>query len=191
VSAAARLSTLDLMTRILSLAVLIFAPLLAYAGSYTPSMFRVALSNGSTSPDYVLIKVRGPKDQTERTVCTAANFLLGAIHREYDLGYTEADRKRGLEIALEQPERSFTFRKKEAMDNLGDDETPEALADVRRQFEGKKDAELLDHEFINSITDKRPDSKHRTYRDAVAHALLERGIGCKMGCVTDELFPHL
>jgi hypothetical protein len=154
-------------------------------------MFRAALSNSSTSPDYVLIKVRGPNDQTERTVCTTGNAFLGAIHREYDLGYTEAGEKRALEIALEQPERSFTFHKKAAIDNLADYETPEVLADVRRQFVGKKDSELLDREFIQSITNKRPDARHIAYRDAVAHALLERGIGCTIGCESDVLFPHL
>ena len=179
------------MIRVLSLAVLIFASLLAHAGSYSQSMFRAALTNTSTSPDYVLIKIRGPDDQTERTVCTTANLFLGALHREYDLGYTEADEKRALEIALKQPERSFKFRKKAAIDNLADYETPEALADVREQFAGKKDSELLDRRFIHSITNKRADARHTAYRDAVAHALLERGIGCRQGCESDELFPHL
>src|SRR5262245_10569278 len=179
------------MTRALSLAVLLFASLPAHAGSYTQSTFRAALANSSTAPDYVLIQIRGPDDQTERTVCTTANLFLGAIHIEYDLGYSEADQKRALEIALEQPKRSFIVRKKAATENLADYETPEALADVRRQFEGKKDSELLDREFIQSITSKRPDSAHRAFRDAVAHALLERGIGCKMGDIGDYLIPHL
>ena len=179
------------MTRPLSLAVLIFTQLLAHAGSYSEAMFYAALTNTSTEADYVLIKVRGPGDQTERTVCTTANLLLGAIHREYDLGYAEADERRALEIALKQPGRSFAFHKRAAISNLADHETPEALADVRRQFEGKKDSGLLDREFIQSITNKRPDTRHRAYRDAAAHALLERGIGCKMGCEFDELLPHL
>jgi hypothetical protein len=181
---------LGLMTRALLLAVLLFASLIAHAGSYSQSMFRAALTNSSTAPDYVLIQVHGPGDQPERTVCTTANLFLGAIHREFDLGYSEADEKRALEIALKQPERSFIFRKKAAIDNLADYETPESLVDVRRQFAGKKDSELLDREFINSIANTSRAS-HKAYRDAVAHVLLERGIGCTMGCVSDELFPHL
>jgi hypothetical protein len=178
------------MTRALSLAVLVFASLLGHAGNYSQSMFRAALTNGSTAPDYVLIQVRGPGDQPERTVCTTANLFLGAIHREYDLGYTGADEKRALEIALKQPHRSFTFRKKAAVVNLADYETSEVLANVRRRFAEKKDSELLDREFINSIANTSRAS-HKACRDAVAHALLERGIGCTMGCVSDELFPHL
>jgi|ERR1051325_5942428 hypothetical protein len=179
------------MTRALSLLPLIVPSLLAHAGGYTQAMFLAALTNGSTEPEYVLIKVRGPDDQTERTVCTTENLLLGAIHREYDLGYTDADEKRAREIASKQPERLFTFRKKAAINNLADHETPEALADVRRQFAAKKDSELLDREFIHSITHKWRDARYRAYRDAVAHALLERGIGCKMGDEFDDLYPHL
>jgi len=175
----------------LLLAVALLAGCATHVGSYSQSMFHAALANRSTSPDYVLIEVRRSDDQSKRTVCTTASFLLGAIHREYDLDYTEADEKRALEIALKQPERSFIFRKQAAMDNLVDYETPEVLADVRRQFEGKKNSELLDREFIMSITNQRSDARHTAYRDAVAHALLERGVGCKMGCEDDSLFPHL
>ena len=179
------------MVRVLSFLVLSYAALLAHAGSYSQSMFRDALANLSTAPDYVLIRIRSPNDGTERIVCTTANLLLGAIHREFGLAYTEADVKRATDIALQQPERLFTFRKKAALDNLADYETPKALADVRRRFAGKKDSELLNREFIRSIANRSPDAVHRAYRDAVAHALLERGIGCKMGCEFDELFPHL
>jgi len=179
------------MTYAASVVVLLFTSLLAHADTYSQSMFRAALANGSTSPNYVLIKVRGPGDKAEHTICTTSNLFLGAIHIEYELGYTRADEKRVSDIALKQPERSFKFRKKKAIANLADYETSEALADVRRQFAGKKDSELLDHEFIRSITNKSPEASHKAYRDAVAHALLERGIGCKMGDEFDELFPHL
>jgi hypothetical protein len=163
---------------------------LTRAGGYTQAMFRAALTNYTTSPDYVLITVRGPGDQTERTVCTTANFLLGAIDREHGLGSTELDQKRERDIALQTPECKFTFHKKAAIDNLADYETPEALAYVRRQFVGKTDAELVNRDYINSVVNASRAS-HNAYRDAVAHALLERGIGCKQGCESDELFPHL
>ena len=178
------------MTRALPIVVLVFASLLAHAGSYSQSMFRAALTNTSTSPDYVLIKVRGPGDQTERILCTTANFLLGAIHREYDLGFTEAEQKQAIDIALIQPERLFIFRKQAAIDNLGDYETSKAVEYVHRQFAGKRDDELLNRDFINSIPNASR-SGHKAYRDAVAHALLERGIGCKQGCESDDLWPHL
>jgi len=177
------------MTRILLL-LFLFTSFLARAGGYTQAMFRDAIANVSTSPDYVLIKVIGSEGQSERTVCTTANLFLGAIHLEYGLGYTEGDQKRACDIALAQPERSFTFHKKAAIDNLADHETPEALADVRKQFAGKKDSELLDDNFIRSVTSKPSSASHVAYRDAVAHALLERGIGCRMGDIADNLFPH-
>jgi hypothetical protein len=187
--AARRKLMLSLMTRALLL-IFVFTAFLARAGGYTDGMFRDALANISTSPDYVLIKVKSPEGQDERTVCTTANLFLGAIHLEYGLGYTEADQKRAFDIALHQPDRLFTFRKKEAIDNLADHETPEALADVRKQFAGKKDSDLFSRDFINSLTSKPSNASHNAYRDAVAHALLERGIGCRMGDLADNLFPH-
>jgi hypothetical protein len=179
---------LGLMTRFLLLT-FVFTSFFARAGGYTQAMFRNALANHSTAPDYVLVKITGSEGKSERTVCTTANLFLGAIHLEYGLSYTEADEKRAIDIALQQPERSFTFHNKKAIDNLVDHETPEALADVRKQFVAKKDSDLFDHDFIDSLS-KPSTADHVAYRDAVAHALLERGIGCRMGDWADRLFPH-
>ena len=177
------------MIRFLPIVAFILSVLPLRAGEYSHAMFVAAWTNYSTATDYVLIKVRGPGDKAERTVCTTVNFLRGAIDMEYRLLPTEE--KRETEIAMRHRNGSFTFRKQSAIANLIDYGTPEALADVRRIFADKKDSELLNREFINSIASKRHDAMHRAYRDAVARALLERGIGCVMGCESDELFPHL
>ena len=85
---------------------------------------------------------------------------------------------------------SFTFTKPAAIRNLADYETSEALAEVRHRFAGKSNSHLLDRKFIDSLTVRRSTDAHLPYRDSVAHALLERGIGCRMGCVADFLIPH-
>ncbi len=166
-------------------------------GTYTHDLFARALANDSTAPDYALITVVDPKTHAERTVCTTANLFLGAIHREYGLGYTEADIKRVKAIALKQRDRRFVFARKAALDNLADYATPEALADVRKVFASKTDSQILDYRFIQSLTDtpdgmprKQALARHQAYRDAVARALLERGIGCTMGDIGDFLSPH-
>ena len=156
---------------------------------YTNDMFRQALANQSTSPDYILISVTTPEG-TKRTICATANSFLGAIHRQHGFAYTEEGEKRAIDIALQQPDRCFTFTKPAAIRNLADYETPEALAEVRRRFAGKSDSELLNRKFIDSLTQKRSAAKHMAYRDVTAHALLERGIGCRMGCIADFLIPH-
>jgi hypothetical protein len=177
------------MTRILFATLFILSPSITQARGYTNEMFRQALANRSTSPDYVLITVSTPDGKT-RMVCTTANLFLGAIHMQYGFRYSEDGEKRALDTALRQPDRSFTFTKPAAMRNLADYETPEALADVRRRFAGKSSSELLDREFIDSLTQKGSSSVHMAYRDATAHALLERGIRCRMGCIADFLIPH-
>lgn len=167
------------------------------AGTYNDDLFARALSNESTAPDYVLIAVVDPDTHTKRTVCTTANLFLGAIHREYGLGYTEADIHRAKTVALKQRDRMFVFKNKAALENLADYATPEALAEIRKLFATKSDSELLDQTFIQSLTVARRDlpykeavARHLAYRDAVAHALLERGIGCTMGDFVDALSPH-
>jgi len=177
------------MTRILLAALFIASSALARTSSYTDEMFRQALANRSTSPDYVLITVTTP-GAANRTVCTTANFLLGAIHTQYGFPYTEQGQQRALQTALQQPDRSFTFTKPAAIRNLADYETPDALGQVRRRFVGKSDSELLDRKFIDSLTQKHSTAAHMAYRDATAHALLERGIACRMGCIADFLIPH-
>ena len=97
------------MRRALFFAILVCNSLPARAGSYSESLFARALANDSTAPDYVLITVVDPKTHAERTVCRTANLFFGAIHREYGLGYTEAEIKRAKAIALEQRDRVFCY----------------------------------------------------------------------------------
>jgi hypothetical protein len=167
------------------------------AGTYTDDLFARALANVSTAPDYVLITLVDPQTHAERTVCTTANLFLGAIHREYGLGYTDADVNRAKAIALKQRDRRFVFSRQAALDNLPDYATPEALAEVHKIFGTKSDSELLEGKLVESLTVARRDlphkeavARHLAYRDAVARTLLERGIGCTMGDAVDSLHPH-
>ena len=166
-------------------------------GTYTHDLFVRALVNDSTAPDYVLITVADPRTHSERVVCTTANLFLGAIHREYGLGYTEAEIKRAQTIALQQRDRRFVFTRKAALNNLADYATPEALADVRKVLATKTDSQLLQEDIAQSLTQvpdgmprKQAIARHNAYRDAVARVLLERGIGCTMGDWADTLSPH-
>src|SRR5207248_2029244 len=79
---------LGLMKRIAFATLFILSSAIARADSYTNEMFRQALANRSTSPDYVLITVTTSGGKP-RAICTTANFLLGAIHREHGFSYSE------------------------------------------------------------------------------------------------------
>jgi imidazolonepropionase-like amidohydrolase len=168
----------------------------AVDGEYNDELFyRALLNSGCCAPDYVLITVVNPKTHAKRTVCTTANLLLGALIREHNLLFEHDAQQRAAEIALRQPNREFTFTDAKAEQNLADYETLEALAEVRRLFATKTDSELLSGKLIESLTivrrsSKEADARHLAYRDAVAHILLERGIGCTQGDYTDALMPH-
>jgi hypothetical protein len=59
-------------------------------------------------------------DQTgeTRSDCMQAPFLLGAIHREYDLKYDAPSRDKAIQIVLANPSRVFHFSNQAAIDKL-------------------------------------------------------------------------
>jgi hypothetical protein len=52
------------------------------------------------------------------TECLPAPFLLGAIHKEYDLSYDAGSIEKVIQIALANPSRVFHFSKQAAIDNV-------------------------------------------------------------------------
>jgi hypothetical protein len=109
---------------------------------YTESMYRKAVIEQSTAPLYVLFTLHDPKTGQDKTICTTANFLLGAVHIEYGLDYDKAGEKRGLAIALQQPGHRFTFAKRKALRNLASADTPQILAEARQYLKGMSDAQI-------------------------------------------------
>lgn len=80
--------------------------------------FATAIRDESTSPYFVLITVVDDRTGRTTTGCTTANFLLGAIHRENDLGYDSIGVRKAQEIALSNVAHVFHFSKQASLDNL-------------------------------------------------------------------------
>jgi hypothetical protein len=140
---------------------------------------------------FVLVNVRGPSGKLEESVCVSANLLLGAIHMQCRLGYDDAGNARALNIALEAKNRTFTFTRKDAYDNVKPGYTREQLVEVRKRLSG-----LTRSQMKKQLSDPygeihgiyaRP-SGH-IYHDAVAHFLLENGILVGANDRTDMLMP--
>jgi hypothetical protein len=151
-------------------------------------MFARALANQSTAPDYVLITVVDARDGAARIVCTAAPFLEGALHMEFDIPYDEAGEHRVHDMAFQQPDRVFRFSKPKALANVRPNYTQRQLEVIHASIAETTDAQLLDKRFVQILYTSRTGS--RGYRDAVAHALLERGISCRRGCEIGDLTPY-
>jgi hypothetical protein len=142
----------------------------------------------STSGLYVLITICDRNTGTDRTICTGANFLAGAIHMEYHLPYDLAGERKEFEIAMHAPGRRFCFRSRKAAANLGVDYTPDTLAEVRRRLAHTSRAQLLAEVDRQGRLQETGWWHTRKYQTAVAHVLLERGILVGWADITGALF---
>jgi hypothetical protein len=153
---------------------------------YTDRMFRRALEEaGSTSPLYLLFTFNDPVKHTRRIVSVPATGLLGAIHFEYQLDFDTAGRIKAASIAASQPRHEFTFHSRKALHTVRPYYSEAILAEVRQRLARRSNEQLIQdgmlytehpHYKLGEIYDKRDTDSYNAYRDATAHALLERGI---------------
>jgi hypothetical protein len=149
---------------------------------YTQDMYRRGLANQSTAPLFVLVTLADPKTGLERAACVDAPFLLGAIHIEHRLPYDEAGKSMAFAIAVRQPGRRFSFKRKNARANIPV-EYPTELADSMREKLGAKSNAQL-REGLETYNGElhflyRPKGTNKTDAaalHAVCQVLLERGI---------------
>ena len=128
---------------------------------------------------FVLIHVARPNAPAE-TFATRSRFLLGAIHREHRLPYTQEGQDAALAIALRTSGQLFSFSKRRALKNIPRYYTPSVLAEVRAGLSAFSTAALLEgfsiHGDLHEIYSCLPHPTAHAYEYAVAHVLLERGL---------------
>lgn len=172
-----------------ALMVLVIIPARAEQPSrYTDAMFRAALENHSTAPNYVLVTIRDGRDGSSRLVCVEAPFLEGALHREHALDYSESGERRVQQL-LTNPNRVYTLSQPAALANVAPRYSPQVLTEVRSILFSRSDAQLRSASLDWLYVSKSSES-YSAYRDAVAHVLLERGILCGRGCVVGNLYVN-
>jgi hypothetical protein len=167
-----QLATSALQSIVLSLGLAAITCHAQSAGAGTAPMqsqasFETAIETHSTSPFYVLISAVDDNTGQSRTYCTTANFLMGAIHREYGIGYGRDDIAKADAIAIASKDHVFHFRKQEALDNIRPDYSEEELAAAREsaapQYSGYN-------------------------KNAVACVLIERGLSPRMGDRSGQVY---
>jgi len=153
--------------------------------------YEAAIHNLSTAPSYVSITVIDSRSGVSRATCTTANLLLGALHREYGIGYDAAGQSRVDQIALTNRSHVFRLEKKEAIDNIPLRFSMDDLAFVRRQLKDLSPSKLRDfvssHKPIQPIESPGRPMGIQAERDATACVLIERGLSPRQSDLTGTL----
>ncbi|TQK11019.1 hypothetical protein [Herbaspirillum sp. SJZ107] len=158
----------------------------AAAPVQSQASYEAAITNMSTSPAYVLVEVGDSGNAAPRPVCTTANFLLGAIHREYGLGYAPAESEKALQIARQHADHVFRFQRQAALDNVGVQYTEADLAAARALLAPLADGELKARFSSLYAKARLPTQGYAT--DALACALIERGFSPRMADRSGQVF---
>jgi hypothetical protein len=146
------------------------------ASKYTDRMFRKAVVEDSTSPFYLLFTLHDPKTGADRVICTVGNGLVGAIHFEHHLDFDEAGQKTARQIALTTPGHRFTFTSRKALHTVRPYYSERVLDEVRLLVARLSPAQLKRLNPLSGIYNKKDQDAYNAYREATAHAMLERGV---------------
>ena len=166
------------------------------AESIRLDLFQKALKNESTATNYILINVVNDKTGKTTVVCTEAPFLLGAIHREYKIAFDKPGSAKALAIALSgakaAPPLTFHFSNPDALKNLTQYSRLEQVAEMRaalRPYSNKQIVARLkgDGAGLDKLYTDRKAPDYNAYKDALAQALLERGLLPERGCYVGTL----
>jgi hypothetical protein len=148
--------------------------------------YEAAVRNRSTSPSYVMISVAGGGTEPAKVICTTANFILGAIHREYALGYDAAGVLKATEIALANSNHIFTFSQPSARANIPMNYSEDDLAAARKLFAPIPTDELKRQFSSLSRESRLPTNGYN--RDAMACTLIERGLSPRLSDLSGQVY---
>jgi hypothetical protein len=159
------------------------------------SIFAKAIVDKSTEPYYILITVVDDSLNSSELITTEAPFLLGAIHIEYSIPYTESGSAEVEKIALSNTDHVFHFKRKIALKNLGVFYNDQILSEVKKKIGTLTKDELLKQiknfkSNLHKIYQGRGKGAYIPYRNAIAHVLLEKGIPVRRSCRTGNLFSE-
>jgi hypothetical protein len=159
------------------------------------STFTKAITDRSTNPYFILITVVDDSANTSQLITTEAPFLLGAIHIEKSIPYSESGSAQVEKIALSNTEHIFHFKRREALKNIGLFYNVQILADIKKRLGSVTREDLLKQlkspdSQLHKIYRERGKSAYIPYRNAIAHILLENGITVRRNSHNANLFTE-
>lgn len=148
--------------------------------------YEAAFREISSSPAWVLISIIDNETGEARPVCATANLVLGAIHLEYGLGYSAGEWQKGVEIALKAEDHAFRFRQPAALANIPVRYSETELA-AARAFLAPFSQDELKSKFASLYPQSRLDTRGYS-RDAIACALIKRGLSPRTADITGQVY---
>jgi len=140
-------------------------------------MFCSSLSNFSTAPNYLVVKVKNLNTGEIKEICTEAPFLNGAFNRETGEFKNSLDCK-------EYEDRYFEFKKDSALWNISFDLYSKAELDsfattinVDNIIKQVKSGKLISKTFMND----------RKEQIMFAHIMFNNGVMMTRGCVAGNI----
>jgi hypothetical protein len=180
-----KITTITIMTLFLQIA----------AQSSQDSSFTKAILDRSTSPYFILITVINDSTNSSELITTEAPFLLGAIHIEYSIPYSESGSTEVEKIALSNTSHVFHFKRSASLKNIGMFYNNQILSEVKKKLDALTRDNLLEQirnpkSELHKIYQGRGKGAYIPYRNAVAHVLLEKGIAVRRNCRSGNLFSE-
>jgi hypothetical protein len=142
----------------------------------------------TTSPAYVKIVVVNARTGEEHPTCTTANFLAGAIHRQYGLGYDAEGFKRAEMLAMSAQDHRFVFSDASALQNIPLSFSAQELLEVRERFSALSNDELRDGLRLKPWGKLRDVFPGGRYQDAIACVLIEHGLSPYQADISGQVF---
>ncbi|MQQ99765.1 hypothetical protein [Glaciimonas soli] len=157
----------------------------------TESSFKSAVENSS---EYAIFTVIDDRTGHSRTGCACTNFLRGAFHIEYEIGYTSEESKKVVTLILSHTDRTYHFTNPKAIANIPFYYSEKDVETARSRLEGMSNQQL--REFVSSKGDLESlrqtasgsMENHNARRDSTICALIERGFSAGTGDRTDRIW---
>jgi hypothetical protein len=145
-------------------------------------MYVKGIETFSTAPYYIVIKIKNQNSGDLKELCTEAPFLSGAIKREFNCDYSQAD-----SLAIAHKDRYFEFSNDSALWNISYDLY--SISDLEKYEKSINLDEMVAEIKSQKLKGKTfPMSDTRKDKQVMlAHLLFNKGIMTRRGCVAGNI----
>ena len=132
--------------------------------------FVAAVQNSSTFSYFTVITVKDLNTGETKEICTKGNFVIGALHKDLNIGYDAQGQQKVLDFAKSKKDRYFELKNKEALDNISFfDYNPDLVKKIQSKYDFDKVIDIIKNEKAFSIRLSNDEMK------AFAHVLFNKG----------------